>query len=406
MVTYSYDIPLVLAAVLVSFMAAFTGLTLTSGISSLGVATRKTLVVMSALVLGGGIWSMHFVAMLAMRFPVPIFYDVRSTLASALIAILLAGLALLILHFRPRTRRNMAIAGTVLGTGIISMHFLGMSGITGCRPVYGALGIVVSAAVAVTMGIIAVGTAYGRRTKQNIFIGALVFGLSVVIVHFTAMYWTGFVVFPADEPVAPALENATLAIIIMLAAFLICGTFLLSAITFLSPATAAPADDLAPVGPPIDGLDIQRPAPNTEPRAAVISKDAAKDGSPAMPATKSTPEHPSDRQAVRVPYERNGRTHFMPSADIAAIRAEGHYTYLYAGDEKLFCPWSISDAETRLAGTGFHRSHRSYLVNIDHVSGFERRKDNGACLLEGFGQLKTVPVSRSRIDPLRAALGL
>ncbi|MCG8447349.1 MAG: carbon monoxide dehydrogenase, partial [Hyphomicrobiales bacterium] len=182
MVTYTYDMALVLAAVLVSFMAAFTGLTLTNGISNLPVGTRKTLVVMSAFVLGGGIWSMHFVAMLAMEFPVPIFYDRQLTLASAWVAILLAGLALLLMHFRPRTRSNMIVAGVVLGAGIISMHFLGMNGIRGCVPVYGAFGVAVSALVAATMGVAAVWTAYGKRTKQNIFFGALVFGMSVVVV--------------------------------------------------------------------------------------------------------------------------------------------------------------------------------------------------------------------------------
>ena len=75
-------------------------------------------------------------------------------------------------------------------------------------------------------------------------------------------------------------------------------------------------------------------------------------------------------------------------------------------DEKLFCPWSISEAENRLAETRFHRTHRSYLVNIDHVTGFERRKDNGVCMFETHPQLKTVPVSRTRIEPLRKALGI
>jgi len=50
--------------------------------------------------------------------------------------------------------------------------------------------------------------------------------------------------------------------------------------------------------------------------------------------------------------------------------------------------------------------HRSYLVNADHVSGFERRKDTGTCLFAGNTHLDKVPVSRARIPALRERLGL
>ena len=54
----------------------------------------------------------------------------------------------------------------------------------------------------------------------------------------------------------------------------------------------------------------------------------------------------------------------------------------------------------------FLRVHRSYLVNTARVAGFQRRKDNGFCLLDGSPSLDRVPVARSRIPELRAALGL
>lgn len=411
MIGYSYDFALVIASVLVSFMAAFTGLTLTNGISALPIGVRKTLVVMAAIVLGGGIWSMHFIAMLAMQFPVAIYYDARLTLASVLIAILLAGLALMLMHFRRRTRVNMIMAGTALGAGIIAMHFLGMNGLRGCLPIYNPFGIMTSALVAIAMGIAAIATAYGRRTKQNIFLGAIVFGLSVVVVHFAAMAGTGFERLPEGAIVsAPALANATLAMIIMLAAFVICGTFLLSAFTFLSPhATGQPALAGAGAGipeqmtPTLSGADVATASDQPEtttPSPASLSPDAAL----AADADEPLPDMP---RPLRLPYEQNRKTYFRASSDVAVIRAEGHYTYLYAAGEKLFCPWSISEAEDKLSTDGrFHRTHRSYLVNIEHVTGFERRKDNGACLFDTLPDLPRVPVSRTRIEPLRQALGL
>ena len=65
---------------------------------------------------------MHFVAMPAMRFGVPVFCQVIKTVASALIAILLAGLVLLFLHFGRRTQGRILASGTILGLGIVGMH--------------------------------------------------------------------------------------------------------------------------------------------------------------------------------------------------------------------------------------------------------------------------------------------
>ena len=72
-------------------------------LSQLPETKRKAVVVMSAFVLGIGIWSMHFLAMLALRFSVPIHYDLLQTLSSGLIAVLVVGFALLLLHFWDRT---------------------------------------------------------------------------------------------------------------------------------------------------------------------------------------------------------------------------------------------------------------------------------------------------------------
>ncbi|WP_350334665.1 MHYT domain-containing protein [Coralliovum pocilloporae] len=380
MLTYTYDITLVVASLAISMMAAFTGLTLTNGISALPVPTRKLIIGMAAIVLGGGIWSMHFVAILALQLPVPVIYDSALTLGSILIAILMAGTSLLFMHFGERNWRNIIIAGAILGNGIVVMHYVGMSGIQGCLVLFGWSGRLLSVLLATLTGIAAIWIAYRERTRLNIILSTLIFGSSVVIVHFTAMYWTGFAVSPDDAPVSPSIENADLALIVILAGFFICGGFLLSAATFLMPKQ------------------------KTEPAASPSEPDPEAQSEDASDTETSLPD--TDTPLVRIPYERDGKTYFLPLNDVAAIRAEGHYTLLYTETEKLFCPWSISVAEKRLPDTVYLKTHRSYLVNISHVSGFERRKDNGACLFDHIESLKTVPVSRTRVNPVREALGL
>lgn len=382
MLDYSHDWRLVLAAFAIALMAGFTGLSLTRGASRLDVPRRKAVVSMAAVALGGGIWSMHFVAMLGLQLPILYFYDALTTLISALVAILLTGLALLILHFRPRTRASLTLAGAIIGLGITLMHYIGMSGMELCRPLYTPLGIAGAFVASLTLSVLAVHAAYSERGRRNIVIGTACFGTAVVMVHFIAMAGTGFTAAEDQSPVGPALGNETLALLVTLAAFLISAAFLLTGVTF------SPADEpVASPGP--------QPAAPSPPQA--------------VPQAPDRPQpRPAPRDAVaplRIPHEREGRTHFVDPAGVAALRAEGHYTLLHRGGETLFCPWSISEAEERLAPAGFIRVHRSYLLNPAQVAKFERNKDTGECQMVGDSNLR-IPVSRSRLADLREALGV
>lgn len=368
MLDFSHDWRLVLASLAIALMAGFTGLSLTRGASQLTPAYRKAVVAMAAVVLGGGIWSMHFVAMLGLRLPILYFYDPLSTLISALAAILMTGLALLILHFRPRTPASLTLAGVIIGAGISVMHYLGMLGMEMCVPIFTPAGVAGAGLASVILSVIAVRLAYGERGRRNIVQGTVGFGLAVTAVHFIAMAGTGFL--PADgtgDP-GPAMGNETLAILVTLASFTICGAFLLTAITFL-------------------------PGPEEEAKPE------------AAPAVPSPPAAPRADTPLRIPHEREGRTLFLDPATVSALRAEGHYTVILRGSESLFCPWSITEAEERLTPAGFLRVHRSYLLNPARVARFERLKDTGLCLLDGDGNLK-IPVSRNRLPDLRAALGV
>lgn len=382
MLEFSHDWRLVVAAFAIALMAGFTGLSLTRGVSRRTVAQRKVAVSMASVALGGGIWSMHFVAMLGLQLPILYTYDALTTLVSALVAILMTGLALLILHFRPRTPRSLALAGVIIGFGISLMHYIGMSGMELCRPVYTPLGVGGALVASVALSVMAVRVAYSERGRRNIVLGTVGFGLAVVMVHFIAMAGTGFLPDGEAGAVGPALSNEMLAILVTLAAFVISAAFLLTGITF------APSAEEADQGAAV--AVAQRPQ---APPPVEVALPAA------VPVVRAEPV------ALRVPHEKEGRTYFLDPAAISAVRAEGHYTVMQKGADALFCPWSISEAEERLAPVGFMRVHRSYLLNPAHVVKFERLKDSGQCSVEGAEGLR-IPVSRARLAELREALGL
>ncbi len=361
MVVYTYTSWLVVASVLIALMATFAGLSLTRGLSVLAVGQRQLHIVMAAIALGGGIWSMHFVAMLAMRFGIPVYYELIRTVASALIAILLAGVALLILHFAARTRSAIIASGSILGIGIVVMHYVGLSAIEGCLPVYTTASVTLAAALAIGLGITAIGIAYGRRTERNILLATAVFGTAVAVVHFTAMLQTGFVATPSVASASPHLDNAQVAMLVLLSVFVISGAFLLSGASFM----------------------MHHPAPAV--------------------ATRRT--DPTTEPVLRLPYERDNRTHLVPFDAVLALHAEGHYTTAWLASGPVFCPWSITQADARLHA-GFMRVHRSWLVNVARVSAYERARDHGYCVFTGVPGLTRVPVSRTRISALREALGL
>lgn len=365
-------------------MAGFTGLSLLHGASSLPADRRKIAVSLAAIALGGGIWSMHFIAMLGMRLPIDFYYDPLTTLVSALIAILVVGLALLVLHFRERTAVTKTIAGVLIGVGILAMHYLGMSGIRRCLPLYTADGIAIAVIGSLLLSVSAVWIAYGERTRRNILIGTLSFGFAVFAVHFVAMAGTSFMEVSVVDKTIVLISNDTLAFAVALGSFLICGAFLLNTVTFGTSETAAlQAND--------DNTFAKQP-----------------DEAPSPPSSETATEAAPKRELefVQIPFERNGKTFFVSHEDVAAIRAEGHYTIVYSRLGKQFCPWSISEAVKRLPSGSFIRTHRSYLVNPRHVTGFERKKDNGVCFFDKAMALEKVPVSRSRLTEIKQSLGL
>ena len=374
MLEHGHNLSFVIASLAIALMSGFTGLSLTKGASRVSVGRRKLLVAMSAVALGTGIWSMHFVAMLGMTLPVDFFYDALVTLISAFAAILLTGLALLLVHFGPRSATRITLAGLCLAFGILVMHYIGMSGIQAVRPVYSFSGLAVALVSALVLCVASFWISYGQRGHLNILVGTVGFGGAVCAVHFVAMAGTHFVPIVSTTHDGFWLNNDILAFGVTVSSFVISGAFLLVSVSF------AGADE---------------------------SKSGAIAEKPAQPLAMREAEPEEETPAIgKIPYELNGRIQFAPTDEVAAVRAEGRYTFVYHDTGRLFSPWSISEASSRLAEAGFMRCHRSYLVNPRFVSGFERKKDNGVCYFENAKHIDKAPVSRSYLKDVRLRLGL
>jgi NO-binding membrane sensor protein with MHYT domain len=361
---FGHNAGLVIFSLIVALVAGFTGLSLTRDLSSKSIVQRKVAVALASVALGGGIWSMHFVAMLGLQLPILFYYDAAITLASALIAVLVVAVALALLHFVERSTQTIVAAGVITGIGILLMHYIGMAGLQFCRAIYTPFGVILSSVAAIALCVLAFYVAYNQRNDRNILLGTLCFGIAVFAVHFAAMTGTGFIAVDQTNEFGPLMSNETLAIGVILSSFVIFGTFLWVGATFLAPSS-----------------------PTAETSTEVV-----------LPEPVAPPP-----EIATIPCERDGKRVFVRAEDVSFIRADGHYTQVYTDEDRLFCIWPITEAANRLIDRGFVQVHRSYMVNPAKIAKFERTKDKGSITFAAQG-LPLAPVSRSKIKDVQALL--
>src|SRR5258708_7926905 len=123
----SYNYALVALSVLIAIVASYAALDLAGRVTAPSGWTRTVWLLGGAGAMGTGIWSMHYIGMLAFILPIPVAYHWRTVLLSLFAAILASVIALSVVS-RPKMGSLRALAGSVLmGAGIASMHYIGMA---------------------------------------------------------------------------------------------------------------------------------------------------------------------------------------------------------------------------------------------------------------------------------------
>ena len=379
----TYDPLLVGLSIVIAVVGAYAGLRLARRVARKSGSVRKALLSGAAVAIGSGIWSMHFVGMLAVSLPVTINYDVLLTLVSALVAILMTGLGLFIASYGALTARKLAFAGVLMGLGISTMHYVGMAAVrANCVIDYNAGLVGGSVLIGILASSLALWLAFNPRGNWLTLPAATVMGLAISGMHYTAMAAATFL--PAEAIVsfaAPALNPHLLAIVVAVAAFLIIGATTLIALPDMPPAEEKPAARTADS----PGVTLARGAASQQ--------------------IEQAPHDPASGYLAKLPVQQNKATLFLDLDAIVSIQADAHYTRVHDGSGSFFCSYSLSDLEARLDPVRFLRVHRSYIVNLDHARAFERHNEQGLIRLDGAAA-PSVPVSRRNVPKLRMALGL
>lgn len=189
-----YDTTLVVLSIVVAIVASLTALAIVSATkwSDASQLTKWFAVVNGAIVMGSGIWSMHFIAMMAVQFPIVVHYRALENVLSLALAIVVTGIGLWVVSGHRNSPLYIPVAGLFMGLGIVGMHYLGMAGIVGCGVSYDWAGVALSIAIAVLAATAALWFAFSTRGALATAIGGVVMGLAIAAMHYTAMFATYF----------------------------------------------------------------------------------------------------------------------------------------------------------------------------------------------------------------------
>ncbi|MFC5371922.1 MHYT domain-containing protein [Brevundimonas faecalis] len=213
-------------SVVVAIFAAWTALDLFRMVRERQGTERLRWLATAALAMGGGVWAMHFIAMLGFDPGAAVSYDPTLTIASFLLAVIGTSLAFTIAARGPGLSLTLG-AGTVMGLSICGMHYVGMAAMkTAVFMSYSGGMVLASAGIALTASVAALYAARRERSPAWRFAAAVILGMAVVGMHYTAMlalevtpmYEAGAPHAAAASPVMLAVAVAAVTMIILILA--------------------------------------------------------------------------------------------------------------------------------------------------------------------------------------------
>ncbi|MGA9725786.1 MAG: MHYT domain-containing protein [Candidatus Binatus sp.] len=187
-VTGTYNPYLVALSILVACFASYTALDLSGHLGAARGFARRAWLVAAALTMGGGIWAMHFVAMLAFVMPMPMSYDIGLTALSLVVAILVTGVGFYVISRQSASPLRLVLSGIFMGLGIAGMHYTGMAALRGNVELsYAPLLVALSLAIAIGASTVALWVAFRTTDLWQKLAAAVVMGLAISGMHYTGM---------------------------------------------------------------------------------------------------------------------------------------------------------------------------------------------------------------------------
>jgi two-component system sensor histidine kinase/response regulator len=234
-ITGSYNYFLVALSVVIAMLASYAALDLAGRVNAARGAARVSWLTVGAIAMGVGIWSMHYVGMLAFRLPVPVLYDVPTVLISLLAAIFASLVALFVAGRLTIGWLPIACGSLLMGGGVAAMHYIGMAAMrlpAMCQfspPI-----VALSIALAIVISAVALWLTFhfGKHSQDTSWrktSSAVVMGLAIPVMHYTGMAAVTFVPDSKKPDLSHALDITSVGTItIIVITFMILGLVVLT----------------------------------------------------------------------------------------------------------------------------------------------------------------------------------
>lgn len=232
----SYDYRLVALSVLIAMLASYAALDLASRVTAAHGRSRSAWLLGGATAMGIGIWSMHYIGMLAFSLPVPVFYDWPTVLLSLLAAIFASAIALLIVSREKMGLLAAMVGSVIMGGGIAAMHYIGMAAMRLPAMCYFSFALVsLSVILAILISLVALFLTFYFRNKVREkwllkIASAVLMGSAIPIMHYTGMAAAGFRYTGHRPDLVHAINVSTIGITgITIVTFMVLGLAVLTA---------------------------------------------------------------------------------------------------------------------------------------------------------------------------------
>ncbi|HEX4427209.1 MAG TPA: MHYT domain-containing protein [Terriglobales bacterium] len=217
--TGSYDKGLVVLSVVLSVCASYAALDIGGRAASARGRLRLVWLSGGAFAMGLGIWSMHYIGMLAYRMPIPVDYHWPTVVLSLCCAIAASAISLFVGSQRRISLLSIPLAGMVIGVGIAAMHYVGMAAMrlqAMCH--YSAPLVILSVVLAMLISVVALQVAVRLRHRAPLqkwkkLVGALLLGAGIPIMHYIGMAAATFTVSDMPPDLRHTVDVSSLGIV-------------------------------------------------------------------------------------------------------------------------------------------------------------------------------------------------
>jgi len=233
--TGSYNYPLVILSVIISIFASYAALDLAGRVTATRGWARLAWLSGGATAMGFGIWSMHYIGMLAFSLPVPVSYDWPTVVVSLLAAIFASGVALYVVSLKQLGRIKIVVGSILTGAGITAMHYIGMAAMRAhvmCQ--YNPWLVTLSVVLAMIVSLVAIWLAFHFRGDSlgagwHKVWSAVVMGAAIPLMHYTGMAAASFTPTSDIPEMSHAISISTLGVAsIIIVTFMVLGVALLT----------------------------------------------------------------------------------------------------------------------------------------------------------------------------------